>query len=373
MRLLDRYLLRELLIPLSFCLIGFLIFLLFAELVTSLNSYQENHLTLRDVAELYAVKLPGLLALILPVALLLALLYTLTNHARHNEITAIRAAGVSLTRICAPYLAVGLLLMPVLFVINEYWVPDSADREQEIMHRHGTKLVGAPGSEEMGGGGFKNTRDGHNWNYLGYNRRTYEFKGPTVAWTSADGGNMWLQANRALWTNGAWTFYDVAEYGGKPGEELRPIEQTNEQVMPEFTETPDQVRREIQFARRSARTSLDSGEVPIAEILDYLDLHPRDLTPSLRRGLYTQLEGRLAAPLTCLVVVLIAIPFGAASGRRNLFAGVAVSIVICFIYFVLMKLGLALGTGGYLPPWLAAWFPNIAFSVASFWMMLRVR
>ena len=84
------------------------------------------------------------------------------------------------------------------------------------------------------------------------------------------------------------------------------------------------------------------------------------------------MQGRLAAPFTCLVVVLVAIPFGAASGRRNLFAGVASSIVICFIYIVLLKLGLALGTYGYLPAWLAAWFPNISFG-RRLWLIMRVR
>ena len=85
------------------------------------------------------------------------------------------------------------------------------------------------------------------------------------------------------------------------------------------------------------------------------------------------MHGRFAAPWTCVVVVLIAIPFGAASGRRNLFAGVAGSIVICFVYFVLMKLGLALGSHGELPAWLAAWLPNLAFGITGFWLMLRVR
>ena len=113
MRLLDRYLLRELLIPLGYCLGGFLICWIAFDLITSLNWYQENHLNVHDVAELYLAKLPELLVLILPFALLLALLYTLTNHARYNELTAIRAAGVSLLRICLPYLAVGLLLSPL--------------------------------------------------------------------------------------------------------------------------------------------------------------------------------------------------------------------------------------------------------------------
>ncbi len=373
MRLLDRYLLRELLIPLGYCLGGFLIFWIAFDLFTSLNWYQENRLTLRDVAELYVVKLPELLVLILPIALLLALLYGLTNHARHNELTAIRAAGVSLARICAPYFAVGFLLSPVMFVMNEYWAPDSAGRQDEIMRRHVPKRAGDPGSDETGGGGFHNARDGHYWSYAGFNWRKCEMTSPGVIWTSTAGDDLRLMADMAIWTNGVWTFYNAREYSAKPGEDLHPIEETNVLAMPEFTETPEQVKREIQFASQFGKPSLESLEIPIAEILDYLDLHPTDLTARNRRALETQLQGRLAEPWTCLVVVLIAIPFGAASGRRNLFAGVAGSIVICFIYFVLLKLGLALGTGGYLPPWLAAWFPNISFSIAAVWLMLRVR
>jgi lipopolysaccharide export system permease protein len=371
MRLLDRYLLRELLIPLGYCLGGFLMVWIAFDLISSLNWYQENHLNLRDVAELYLVKLPELLVLILPIALLLALLYTLTNHARHNEFTAIRAAGVSLMRICAPYLAVGLLLSPVLFVMNEYWAPNSGDRQDEIMRRHQPERAGATDGIVTG---FNNTRDGHNWSFASYEPRTSVMTRPKVLWTSSAGENLFLLADEAVWTNGGWTFYEAEERSGKPGTEMVPILKTNELVMPEFTETPDQVKREIKFARRFAKVSLDSTKAPpIAEILDYLDLHPTDLTARNKRRLHTELQGRLAAPWTCFVVVLIAIPFGAASGRRNLFAGVAGSIVICFIYFVLMQLGLAFGTGGYLPAWLAAWFPNISFSLAAIWLILRVR
>jgi lipopolysaccharide export system permease protein len=373
MRLLDRYLLRELLIPLGYCLGGFLIFWVAFDLISQLNRYQQNLLTLRDVAELYAVKLPEVMVLILPMALLLALLYTLTNHARHHELTAIRAAGVSLMRLCAPYLAVGLLLSPVLFVMNEYWVPNSADRQDEIMNRHQEKRAGAPGGGVAPGGGFYNARDDHNWIFASYNLRTSVMSQPKVWWKSVTGENLILQAEQAVWTNGGWTFYNVMEYANKSGAAPVPIEQTNELAMPEFTETPDQVKREIKFGGRFVKLSADSTEVPIADIMDYLDLHPKDLPVKTGWWLHTQLQGRLAAPWTCLVVVLIAIPFGAASGRRNMFAGVAGSIVICFIYYVLLKLGLALGTGGYLPAWLAAWFPNISFSLAAVWLILRVR
>src|SRR5580700_12263042 len=123
MRLLDRYLLRELLIPLGYCLAGLLIFYLAFDLIGSLNSYQEHKLQFADIVELYVVKIPEILVFILPIVLLLALLYALTNHARHHEITAIRAAGVSLWRICLPYLAVGLALSALLLVLNASGLP----------------------------------------------------------------------------------------------------------------------------------------------------------------------------------------------------------------------------------------------------------
>src|SRR5208283_2302351 len=84
MRLLDRYLLRELLVPLAYCLGGFLIFYVAFDLIFGIKGFQEKHLGLGDIAEYYAVTLPEILVMpVIPVSLLLALLYALTNHNRH--------------------------------------------------------------------------------------------------------------------------------------------------------------------------------------------------------------------------------------------------------------------------------------------------
>src|SRR5208282_5762394 len=115
MRLLDRYLFRELLAPLVYCLGGFLIFWISFDLFTNLEEFQERKLHLLDVIALEIAKTPDSMVTILPVALLLAVLYALTRHARYNEITAMRAAGVSLWRICVPYFVVGLIASVALF------------------------------------------------------------------------------------------------------------------------------------------------------------------------------------------------------------------------------------------------------------------
>src|SRR6267143_1893213 len=132
MRLLDRYVLRELLVPLGYCLGAFLIFWIAFDLFTELEGLQEFKMHGSDIARYYLVRTPEFLVMVLPISLLLAMLYALTNHARHHEIAAIRAAGVSLWRLAVPYFGVGFAASLVLFALNEFCVPGSADLADRI-------------------------------------------------------------------------------------------------------------------------------------------------------------------------------------------------------------------------------------------------
>ncbi len=371
MRLLDRYLLHQVLVPLGFCLSGFLLLWVAQDLITELSGFQSRKLLPRDIAEYYLVKTPEFLVLILPMALLLSLLYALTNHARHHEITAIRAAGVSLWRMCLPYFALGALASVVSLAFNELFVPDSADAAERIRSRRDPTRASAVGRNKIVNLCFTNSRDGRIWRIGVYDVRTGNMVEPVVSYTAADGSRRLLNADRAVRVDGAWTFYNAREY--KEGELDLPILKTNVLREARFTETPDEIRSEIKISSIVGAPSLRGAkraDIPIVEILNYLRLHPH---PPQGAAIYTKLYGRLATPWTCLVVVLIAIPFGAPSGRRNVFVGVAGSVVIFFLYFFLQQSCLALGPGGTLPPWLAGWFPNLAFGLTGAWLISRVR
>ena len=146
MRLLDRYLLRELLIPLGYCLGGFLIFWISFDLFNMLDDFQKDKLNALEIAQYYLLQIPGMLGeIVIPVSLLLALLYALTNHARHHELTAMRAAGVSLWRLCAPYWTVGLLFSLCLYLLNEHWAPRSAELAEQVRKAHASRPVIHPG------------------------------------------------------------------------------------------------------------------------------------------------------------------------------------------------------------------------------------
>lgn len=373
MRLLDRYLLRELTVPLLLCLGGFLVFWVSFDLFTMLSVFQEARSTAAEVAEFYLVKIPEFLVLIMPIGLLLALLYALTKHSRHHEIIAIRAAGWSIWRIAAPYLAVGLLFTGIAFALNEELVPNSMDQGQEILGRHrGEAEIAKAWKTKIN---FRNARDGRTWNIGAYNLDTFEMRDPHVEWNPANGARRQLMARGASRTNGTWVFQDAHMFTYDPrvqatNNEPPPAARSKTLSLPELTETPEDIKILIKFSRMSSIDASKKPQLSLAEIrylTTHLELNRRD-----RALIETQWHARLAQPWTCLVVVLLAFSFGVTSGRKNVFVGVAASIFICFAYFILLRTGLALGTGGLMPPWLAAWAPNLLFGGSGLFLMRRV-
>jgi lipopolysaccharide export system permease protein len=365
-------LLRELLVPLGYCLVGFLLFWITFDLFNELNNFQRNQIPLVDIAEYYVVKAPELLVMVVPLALLLALLYALTNHARHQELTAMRAAGLNLWRVALPYFGVGLLAAIALGMLNELAVPEGADRAEEILKRRGNK-AGSADRAWRHNLTFINQTEGRTWFIGAYNQETYEMLKPYLEWTLADGARRQISAERGLRTNDAWLFLDTQEVVIPAGGGVPPAPTKQEALLlSDFSETPRLIQSEIKVSQLSSIKTAKRTQLSVREILEYLRLHPQ--LDSVRRDLLlTMLYSRMALPWTCLVVVVIALPFGAASGRRNVFVGVASSVFICFSFFILRELSLALGGGGRIEPWLAAWAPNLLFGAGGIILTQRTR
>lgn len=375
MRLLDRYLTKELLIPLSYCLVGFLIFWIAFDWLGTVEDFQDANMGFADVLTYYWIKIPEFLSTILPVTLLLAMLYALTHLARYNELIAMRAAGVSWWRLFTPYFSVGIGMSLLLFFINEKWGTESANASAALMQKH---REGGTDSNDHAWHNqttiLENHRDGRTWVVKRFNTETSEMYGVYITDKQSPLKNYHINATSAKWTNSMWVFYEGEEIYVEPTNKDDGVETEPFKVLekPEYTETREQFKSELKISLLSSVRMAKQAQLSLAEIRNYYALHPV-IPEKMRPKLATQYHGRIAWPWTCLIVVLIAIPFGAPSGRRNVFAGVAMSIFFCFTYFVLMRLGLALGTRGTFPPWLAAWFPNVIFGGTSLWFIRKIR
>jgi lipopolysaccharide export system permease protein len=375
MRLLDRYLLRELLLPLACCLGGFLISFIAFDLFNSIADLQRANLSARDIAEYYLHRTPEFLvaSYVVPMSLLLALLYSLTNHARHHELTAMRAAAIPLWRIAAPYFAVGILFSFAVLLVNEKLVPDGVENAEFLKTRRAADQSKEAQKAWKRNVFFLNAVDNRTWRIGAFHLRQNVMWNPQFDWQREDGTRVRISAERARWVARRWVFTNVEQLEFSASIDAPPnISRMDQLIVPELTETPRIIKSEIKISGLEGLRSLRKTQLSSMEILDYLRLHPH-LERQKLNWLRTKLHSRLAEPWICFVVVLIAVPFGALPGRRNVFVGVASSVGICFAFFVMKDLALAFGGGGYVPPWVAAWTPNALFAATGLALMWRVR
>ncbi|MEE2947975.1 MAG: LptF/LptG family permease [Verrucomicrobiota bacterium] len=375
MRLLDRYLIREWLFPFLFCLIGFMMLWIAFDLIEGLDEFAG--LRVAEIARYYWVTLPGNFFVVVPVALLLSLMYAINQHSRHHEFIAIRNAGVGMFRMSAPYLLIGLLLSAGLYWSNEKWLP-SGLRQGEIIKTDRAK----GGKNELGpewitGIKFRNDESRRSWQIPNFNRATGEMRGAgnnpiIISWKWDDEQpKREIMAAKGTWENTGWTFHKVRDY--KPTEgfpEAHAITWHESLRFEKFDETPTQIEGELKIAPLFDKRAHKRWSVSLAEIDSYRRIHS-NIAREKKAILNAQYQARLAEPLTCLIVVLIAIPFAAPSGRRNAAVGVAGGIIACLTFFMVQQFSMAVV--GQLSPHLAAWTPHALFGGISTWQITRMR
>src|SRR6266852_8744593 len=124
-RILSRYLLRQHVAPFGFALAGLTAFLLLQQVAKQFGNLVGKGLPWHVIAEVFALSIPFIIAMTLPMAVLVAVLYTFSHLAADNEITAMKASGISLVRILAPVLGGATLIGAIAFLWNDQILPRS--------------------------------------------------------------------------------------------------------------------------------------------------------------------------------------------------------------------------------------------------------
>lgn len=110
MRLLSRYILRQLAAPFVFALSAMTSVMLLNQIAKRFGALVGKGLPWSVIGEVFLLSLPFIVAMTLPMAVLLAVLYAFTTLAGGNEITAMRASGISIGQILRPVFVAAVLL-----------------------------------------------------------------------------------------------------------------------------------------------------------------------------------------------------------------------------------------------------------------------
>jgi len=138
-RLLHRYLLRQLVAPFCFALAALTGFMLISQVAKKFGALVGKGLPWSVITEVFVLSLPFIIAMTLPMAVLLAVLYTFSHLAADNEITAMRANGISVYQVLAPVFIWGMFMAALNLAFVDQVLPRSNARLRSLLIDIGRK------------------------------------------------------------------------------------------------------------------------------------------------------------------------------------------------------------------------------------------
>lgn len=358
MTILDRYLLQKFLIPFSYCVAGFVSVWLVWDLSINLPDFLSGHATSGLILRFYLLQIPSVIVLSVPVGLLLALLYTLTQMSRRNEIISMLCAGRSLYRIFVPLVAVGLVMTGVLALCNRELAPQAGavrDAMKEEIKSGNKKVAGSTWNLL-----FRNREDRRLWFLTHLNRDSNEaFRVEIIQQNEAGlvtekwyGLNVSYVPETRTWILGSARHVKVDEAGNQVSSESSPRLEISG-----WNETPWKI----------ASSTMNSEFMGVPELTDYLH-HNAEFPRTRLAPFVTHWHYRWALPWVCLVVIFIAGSMGVVIGRRGIMGGVGAAIGLFAGLVFSSSLFIALGKGDRVPAWVAGWGPVLLFLIIGLWL-----
>jgi lipopolysaccharide export system permease protein len=351
----SRYLLREFLVLFLPIVLAFVLLYLLVDFFDRLDGLLKNHATAWAALRYFLFKIPLIVTQTLPPAALAAMLISLGMLARRNEITALRASGVSLLQTAAPLLMFAVLICLGALAWNETVVPYCTRQSEyiNIVEIRKRPLRGILNEREVwyhGANGFYNIDNVDSRRGTLFGLRIYRTD-PAFNLVSI------VEVPTARWTPSGWVASHATEHAIGPNGEVLTRQLSADQVhIPETMNDFLEVHRE-------------------PEELSYSDLHQR-IQELTRKGIdassyLVDLNLKLAVPFTTFVLACVAVPLaGRIQRHASIAATVGTGFAIGFAYWVTLALANSLGQSGVLPAVVAAWTANVIFLLAGVGLFL---
>jgi lipopolysaccharide export system permease protein len=356
-RILDRLVVGEFVRLFMVFMIASPVLFILGDLTDNLDTYLDRGYASEQVIMGYVYQLPLFISWGLPVAALIATIFTVNNMTRHSEVAAAKAGGISFYRLYATLPILGVVLTLLGLVLTELVPIGNRLREETFNQGESTarhlarsdfvyrdldgRIFGIRRLEVDDGeiSGIIVEREGDEPEIPSVH--TYA---PSAVYDSVDG----------------WTLRD-GYLRLMAGPDVERAVQFGRLRIRGFDEEPDQLVE--------AQKDPDMmGYVELGRLIQILQRSGGDPLE-----LMVERAQKLAIPVAALVIILFAAPLANSAPRGGAAYGVGVSLGITIVYLMLFKIAGAAGASGAIPPTIAAWTPNVVFALASVYLVRQVR
>jgi LPS export ABC transporter permease LptG len=306
---------------------------------------------------------PSLIYQLTPIGILVASLICFGVLTKYNEVTAFKAGGVSVHRLAAPVLVLSLAVSAALFAFDYYYIPE-ANRRQEMLR---AEIKNQPVATYL--------KKDRQWVY-GDGPRIYNYRLLDPQQEIMTKVNVYeldpttfqvvhqISADRAHWDTrlNQWVFENgMSQTTGKEGmPDFRPF-YGKSATFPELTERPSWFVKE---EREYKEMNFDE----LSKYIHELKESGLETTP-----LQVQYYKKFAVPLFALIMAILSIPFAFIAGNRGAMTGVGISFGIAIAYWTVGAVFDQVGDLNQLPAMMAAWSPDLLFSLAGVYFMTRMK
>jgi LPS export ABC transporter permease LptF/LPS export ABC transporter permease LptG len=357
--IIDRYIMRKYLAIFGFVFVSVLSVSVIISFFERVDSVYENNKPLSLLFSFIWYKIPESMQYILPVTALIATLLSLGLLTKFNEITAMKACGISLYRIFIPVLLLSALVSFCSFYIQDYILPYSNIRAEQIWNEIQDLPARSYGNLDR------------RWMLSSVKDRIYHYR--------------YFDQNASV-----FSYFSVFDIDSASWSLEKRMFSEKGYLAEQNLELSDAWLREFAGSRVTRFDKQKSMRMSHGEDRDYFlkeweepdQMSFRELRDYIeqieKRGFETikfkvDLNFKLTFPLASFIMALLGIPFAFSMGKRGTLVGIGLSVMIAIIYWGAVAAFRSLGYVNYLSPFLAAWGPSLIFGAVGLYLISTLK
>lgn len=357
MRIIDRYILREISFPFFTSLIAITFVLLLGKILQLMDLMVNKGVSVANIVRLIFYLMPNFLLFIIPVSLLISILIGLGRLASDNEITILKGAGISLYRLCYPLAMASLAAFLITLSLSLFFVPNSNQATKNLLFA----IV-----KQNASIGIKEKIFNDNFKGLLLYANNIPAHGKFMEGVIISDNRITKEAS-TIFAEKAYLISDpeslIVSIRLKRGSiHTVDIKLKNYRKI-DFSSYDINLDMEAVIAETKGAEEKDSTEMTAGEIMG--KIRTPGLEEAVKRELLVELNKKFTLPLTCLIFGLLGMSIGVNIRKSAKARGLTMGIVIVLLYYLLQLGGAALTETGKMSPLPGLWLPPTIFTIAG--------